>query len=304
MYRYGFNGMERDEELKGFGNSYTTHFRQYDPRIGRWLTRDPKSKLLPSYSDYNASLNNPILLNDPNGDIPPFIAAGLVGAAIGAAGELTGQALANLALGKSTFDGIDWGDVVIAGIEGGVIGGTFGAAAIPATALSSVAKVSVDITYNIEDGVNVDLIGQDKSSSKVLADGFTEVIGAVGGKVIGDIPVVKTAVEAIEQTTTPVITNISEEISDITAMHIEKQTFEEIVSLPLKQGGGVFAGNLDKKNRNRNSRKHTIQPNETLESISKKYRDPIQDILKRNNLKSTDEINVDQEIIVTQGGGA
>ena len=37
-YRYMFNGMEADPELKGNGNSYTTEFRQYDPRLGRWLS--------------------------------------------------------------------------------------------------------------------------------------------------------------------------------------------------------------------------------------------------------------------------
>lgn len=39
--RYGFNGMEKDNELKGDGNSYTTLYRGYDSRIGRWTARDP-----------------------------------------------------------------------------------------------------------------------------------------------------------------------------------------------------------------------------------------------------------------------
>jgi len=33
-YRYAFNGMEKDDEVKGSGNSYTTEFRQYDSRLG------------------------------------------------------------------------------------------------------------------------------------------------------------------------------------------------------------------------------------------------------------------------------
>ena len=40
-YRYGFNGMERDDEIKGSGNSYTTEFRLLDPRLGRWPSTDP-----------------------------------------------------------------------------------------------------------------------------------------------------------------------------------------------------------------------------------------------------------------------
>jgi len=44
-YRYGFNGMEKDDEVKGKGNSYTTHFRMLDPRLGRWLSTDPITPL-------------------------------------------------------------------------------------------------------------------------------------------------------------------------------------------------------------------------------------------------------------------
>lgn len=40
-YRYGFQGYEKDDEVRGVkGASYTTEFRQLDPRIGRWLTVD------------------------------------------------------------------------------------------------------------------------------------------------------------------------------------------------------------------------------------------------------------------------
>lgn len=66
-YRYGFNGMEKDDEAKGAGNSYTTEFRQYDPRLGRWLTVDPMSNKYPNESPYAAVHNNPILWIDPLG---------------------------------------------------------------------------------------------------------------------------------------------------------------------------------------------------------------------------------------------
>ncbi len=40
-YRYSFNGMEKDDDVKGLGNSYTTEFRMYDDRLagGRAKTR-------------------------------------------------------------------------------------------------------------------------------------------------------------------------------------------------------------------------------------------------------------------------
>jgi RHS repeat-associated protein len=66
-YRYGFNGMEHDPEVSGDGNSYTTEFRSYDPRLGRWKSLDPLMAKFPNQSPYVAFDNNPIYFNDPNG---------------------------------------------------------------------------------------------------------------------------------------------------------------------------------------------------------------------------------------------
>ena len=65
-YRFGYQGSEKDNEFKGEGNSYTTEFRQLDPRLGRWLSMDPV--IQPWQSSYCSMDNNPILLNDPLGD--------------------------------------------------------------------------------------------------------------------------------------------------------------------------------------------------------------------------------------------
>jgi len=64
-YRYGYQGSEKDDEVKGEGNSYTTQFRQLDPRIGRWLAKDPAQD--PSHSAYCSMDNNPIFYNDRSG---------------------------------------------------------------------------------------------------------------------------------------------------------------------------------------------------------------------------------------------
>ncbi|KAB1064897.1 LamG-like jellyroll fold domain-containing protein [Salibacter halophilus] len=66
VYRYGFNGMEGDPEMKGTGNHYTTFFRQYDPRLGRWFSTDPVMQAW--MSPYMAMDGNPILYADPRGD--------------------------------------------------------------------------------------------------------------------------------------------------------------------------------------------------------------------------------------------
>ncbi len=67
-YRYGFNGMESDLGVKGTGNHYTTYFRQYDPRSGRWWSVDPV--IHPWESSYASFHNNPVFFTDPFGSNP------------------------------------------------------------------------------------------------------------------------------------------------------------------------------------------------------------------------------------------
>jgi len=59
-YRYGFQGQERDDELKGEGNSLNYTFRMHDPRIGRFFSIDPLEKDYPYYTPYSFSGNKPI----------------------------------------------------------------------------------------------------------------------------------------------------------------------------------------------------------------------------------------------------
>ena len=66
-YRYAYNGMEKDDEVSGNGNSYTTQFRQYDPRLGRWKSLDPMAGKYPDQSPFAAFNNNPVYFTDPLG---------------------------------------------------------------------------------------------------------------------------------------------------------------------------------------------------------------------------------------------
>jgi RHS repeat-associated protein len=66
-YRYGFNSMERDDELKGAGNSYDFGARIYDSRLGRFLSLDPLQKNYPSLSAYSFVANSPIMLVEVDG---------------------------------------------------------------------------------------------------------------------------------------------------------------------------------------------------------------------------------------------
>ncbi len=67
-YRFGFNGKENDNEVKGNGNSVNFGSRIYDSRLGRWLSCDPKANKYPSYSPYHSFYCNPINVVDADGE--------------------------------------------------------------------------------------------------------------------------------------------------------------------------------------------------------------------------------------------
>ncbi len=69
-YRFGYNTQEKVNEVSGKGNHYTAPYWEYDPRTGRRWNLDPKP--IVGISNYSAFTNNPILYNDPNGDIIVF----------------------------------------------------------------------------------------------------------------------------------------------------------------------------------------------------------------------------------------
>jgi len=72
-YRYGFGHMEKDNEIGGDDNVYTTHHRMYDSRLGRWFSIDPEFSKFPNWTPYCFSFDNPIIFNDPTGDVPPTL---------------------------------------------------------------------------------------------------------------------------------------------------------------------------------------------------------------------------------------
>lgn len=81
-YRYGFNGKEMDNEIKGEGNSYDFGARMYDPRIGRFFSIDAYAEYFAGNSPYSYAMNSPLIFEDHNGDLinPKIILGIIVGA--------------------------------------------------------------------------------------------------------------------------------------------------------------------------------------------------------------------------------
>ncbi len=59
-FRFGFQGQEGDDEIKGDGNSVNYKYRMHDPRLGRFFAVDPLSASYPYNSPYAFSENRVI----------------------------------------------------------------------------------------------------------------------------------------------------------------------------------------------------------------------------------------------------
>jgi len=67
VYRFGFNGKEKDDEVNVDGGSYDYGARIYDNRLGRWLNIDPHLNKYPYFSPFNFVANSPLIIIDPSG---------------------------------------------------------------------------------------------------------------------------------------------------------------------------------------------------------------------------------------------
>jgi len=68
-YRYGFNGMEKDDEIGGFSGGHLDFgARIYDSRVGRFLSTDPLKHISSDESPFIFGGCNPIFFIDKDGN--------------------------------------------------------------------------------------------------------------------------------------------------------------------------------------------------------------------------------------------
>ena len=75
-YRYGFNGKENDNEVKGEGTQQDYGMRIYDPRLVRFLSTDPITADYPELTPYQFASNSPIWAIDLDG-LEGFVSTGM-----------------------------------------------------------------------------------------------------------------------------------------------------------------------------------------------------------------------------------
>ena len=176
-YRYGFGGQEKSDEIKGEGNSYTAQFWEYDPRIGRRWNLDPKP--IPAESEYAVNRNSPILLNDPKGDCPNCIAAGIgagIGALVGGGIEIGMQLYKE---GKVS----NWKAVGGSAIQGAATGA---AAGFTAGSSLVVTTTAVGVANGVGGAINKAAQGKKSTVGSVATDVAVGAAFGVAGKYFGD----------------------------------------------------------------------------------------------------------------------
>ena len=203
-YRYGMNGMEQDKEVKGGGNSYTSYWRQYDPRLGRWMSDEPKP--VAWESGYAAFRNNPIYYADPSGDFPKLGIGKFFKKIFGGGKAKTGKgAISDKALANTNAAGSVKGGT----FDSFVVDGGKGPASGFSKAISSIkdwfsstdfvlelgGKVDIGVQAGIDAnldgvvqvGVDVNLMSFDLLSGKVdLTELGSDNPDAYSGNYIGD----------------------------------------------------------------------------------------------------------------------
>lgn len=180
-YRYGFNGKENDNEIRGEGNHIDFGERGYDPRIGRMWSVDPLADQMPAWSPYSYAFNSPIRFVDKDGEIPILpllLKAGSAGAA-----DWMAQGAMNYYFNPETtgnveksFGAVSWLQVSRSALEGLIPwktqGGRLGRAA--ATAVGDIM-------------VNAFEQGSSYSTEKAIQDFAVGFIGDLAGGGMGEL---------------------------------------------------------------------------------------------------------------------
>ena len=99
-YRYGYQRQERDDEVKGNGNSVNYTFRMHDPRLGRFFAVDPLAFDYPYYSPYQFSGNSPIGSRELEGLEPDILFNSVEDAA---------KNFGQMYNGRSILNGVEYG---------------------------------------------------------------------------------------------------------------------------------------------------------------------------------------------------
>jgi RHS repeat-associated protein len=308
-YRYGFQGQEKDDELKGEGNSLNYTFRMHDPRVGRFFATDPLDAKYPHNSPYAFSENRVIDGVELEG-LEVQLVTGGIGAVVGGGVELGGQMFANYIDGKPVFENIDWWDVAIAAGEGGLMGlGIPPVAKVVTTVAAPIAKIAVDINSE-----GVQIAGRNKSTNKVLSDVWEESFGLATGGLVSNSKIVSKLGDKFQENATsiavdqiakgnlnsPTITSIfingAGQLPEVST-NLFLGTIGELGNARIENKFDILNSKPEAKyDHSKISRDYTVKKGDTLAELSKKYGRTVKGISHQNKISDPNKIEVGQKL--------
>lgn len=159
-YRYGFNGKENDNDVKGIGGQQDYGMRIYDPRLGKFLSVDPLSRDYPWYTPYQFAGDMPIWAIDLDGLEPAL--------------RTPGQMMRRAFLTTANDIQQKWSNSRTGKFSNGLVNSTFGT-------IGTIAS----ITYIVETGGVGSALGGGVALTLSLGEigiGFAQMADAIGGK--------------------------------------------------------------------------------------------------------------------------
>lgn len=157
-YRYGYNkGSEKDDEISGSENHFTTFYREGDTRLLTWWSPDPKVNEQPWQSSYSYMDGNPIAKNDPNGDCPTCLFGALIGAAVDYGTQVATNVYNNGGISTEAFtENINLTSIALSAGEGFLTSGASVGKTVLVKTTAAVANNVVQLTTT-KDGVNLNV---------------------------------------------------------------------------------------------------------------------------------------------------
>jgi hypothetical protein len=194
-YRFGYNkGSEKDDEISGKGNHFTTFYREGDTRLATWWSVDPKASEQPWQSPYSYMDGNPIQFIDEEGDFIGTLIGTVVGGAAGAYSAVKNKTSIKAGIAEGAASGFitgalvdltvaSGGTAVIAIVGASVVGGSIGAGAGDATG---------KFVGNLEKGQTIkqaikNVKADNGTIGKMAGGAVTGLVGGVAGVGVGRV---------------------------------------------------------------------------------------------------------------------
>jgi hypothetical protein len=175
-YRFGYNkGSEKDDEIAGAGNHFTTFFREGDTRLGTWWGVDPKADEQPWQSPYSYMDGNPIAKNDPDGDIAGWdnVLGGIGGLLVEYGTQVATNVYNNGGISRAAFtENINLTSIAIAAGEGFLTSGASVGKKLLVTTTAAVVDNVVQVSTT-KDGFKVNVETDAKNVAKNTAIDLT-----------------------------------------------------------------------------------------------------------------------------------